>query len=600
MRGLTKLWRPLHATSDSPLSEPLVARILRARGLVGPEASAFLEPSLKQLHDPALLPDLDRAAARLLDALRRDEQIVIYGDYDVDGITASAILYHTLHAVAPGISPSTAAGGSARVKTYVPHRLDEGYGLNTKAIQALANEGANVIVSVDCGVTAVDPALAARDAGATLIITDHHTPPARVEDLPQAFAVVHPLRPGATPYPDPSLSGSAVAFKLAWRLATMAAGSERVGDAMRGLLLDLLALASLGVIADVVPLRGENRAIARAGLAKMRHTRFEGLNALIEASGLGNAKIHEEDVGFKLAPRINAVGRLGHAREAVELLTTAQGVRAAAIAEELTRLNERRQAEQRDIVEIACELAEMHGMTGPDKRGIVLAHKDWHQGIVGIVCSKLVEKYARPTILMQDHGEFCQGSGRSVEGFSLHGALCRCSEHLAHFGGHDMAAGVKVATSQLPAFTEAFLAACNEGLGQGELVASTRYDTTADLSELSMQCLTHLRQLAPFGSANPSVVLRVGPLKVLGRPTTFGAQGKHLSINARSGASTSGGAAMRFYAWNWGEHLRAIPEGASIEALVTPKISDFSGRVECEIRDVVVRSGFSTRGPETP
>lgn len=594
MRGLTKLWRPLHATSDSPLAEPLIARILRARGLVGPAATAFLQPSLKQLHDPSLLPDLDKAAARLLDALKRDEQIVIYGDYDVDGITASAILYHTLHAVAP-------APGAARVRTYVPHRLEEGYGLNPKAIQTLAGEGANVIVSVDCGVTAVDPALAARDAGATLIITDHHTPPARVEDLPQAYAVVHPLRPGATPYPDPSLSGSAVAFKLAWRLATMAAGSERVGDAMRGLLLDLLALASLGVIADVVPLRGENRAIARAGLAKMRHTRFEGLNALIEVSGLGEGKIQEEDVGFKLAPRINAVGRLGHAREAVELLTTAKDIRAAAIAEELTRLNERRQAEQRDIVEIACELAEMHGMTGPDKRGIVLAHKDWHQGIVGIVCSKLVEKYARPTILLQDHGEFCHGSGRSVEGFSLHGALCRCSEHLAHFGGHDMAAGVKVATSNLPAFTEAFLAACNEGLGglgQSELVASARYDTTADLSELSMQCLTHLRQLAPFGSGNPSVILRVGPLKVLGRPTTFGAQGKHLSITARSAAASSGGApgnasgggvAMRFYAWNWGEHLRAIPEGASIEALVTPKISDFSGRVECEIRDVVVR-----------
>lgn len=579
-RGLRNLWLPRHDTSLAPAQESLVARILRARDLTGEAARTFLEPSLGQLHDPSLLPDLDKAAARILEMARAGESIVIYGDYDVDGITASAILYHILHAVAPGCN----------VATYVPHRMEEGYGLNAEALAKLSGDGAKLIISVDCGITAVAAARAIEHSGTTLIITDHHTPPADEAGLPHAFAVVHPKRPGATPYPFPDLSGSAVAFKLAWRLATLAAGSQRVGEAMRETLLDLLALASLGVIADVVPLRGENRVIARFGLRRVRHARFEGLQALIEASGLSGSKVGEEDVGFKLGPRLNAVGRLGHAREAVELLTTATGPRASVIAEQLSRLNDERRSTEKKILDQACELVELKGMDRADRRAIVLAHADWHQGVVGIVCSKLVERYSRPVILMQDHGETCHGSGRSIEGFSLYDALDACKVHLTQFGGHMMAAGLKIDSGRVEQFTEAFIETCNQRLQPDQLVRTSRFDTVATLGELSLQTLNLLESLAPFGSENPRVLVRLNGLRVIGRPTTFGQFNKHLSMAASQPNGSQSGMGVRLFAWNWAEHIQAIPHSATIDAIVIPKVNTWGGasKIECEIVDVRV------------
>jgi single-stranded-DNA-specific exonuclease len=576
-RGLTKLWLPRHDTSGSPAQESLVARVLRARDLLGDAAREFLEPSLKLLHDPSLMPDLDKAAARILESARGGEPIVIYGDYDVDGITASAILFHILRGLVPDCT----------IATYVPHRLEEGYGLNAEALAKLASDGAKIIISVDCGITAVAAARALAGTGVTLIITDHHTPPEDEADLPEAFAHVHPRRPGVTPYPFPDLSGSAVAFKLAWRLATMAAGSQRVGDEIRDLLLDLLALASLGVIADVVPLRGENRVIASFGLRRLRRTRFEGLGALIEASGLSGEAVGEEDVGFKLGPRLNAVGRLGHAKEAVELLTTATGPRATAIAEQLSRLNDERRAAEKTIFEQACEMVELKGMHAEGCRGIVLAHAQWHQGIVGIVCSKLVERYSRPVILMQDHGESCHGSGRSIEGFSLYDALNACKAHLTQFGGHTMAAGLKIESSRVESFAADFIEHCNQNVQPEHMVRTARFDTVAALGELSAATIGRLESLSPFGAGNPRVYLLVRGVRVIGRAQTFGAYNKHLSFTASEAASNRG---VRFFGWNWGEHIHSIPAGATIDAIVSPKINTWGGsaKVECEIVDVRV------------
>src|SRR5262245_51824098 len=260
-RGLSKLWKSRTAVlAAGSGGGSLVDRILAVRGLADGAAAAFLDPRLTQLHDPSLVPDLDRGAGRLMAALSAREPVAIYGDYDVDGVTATAILFHIFRAIAP----------DAPVRTYVPHRLDEGYGLNAAAVRQLAAEGARVIVSVDCGITATGPAAEARAAGVDLIITDHHNPPASLADLPAAYAVVHPRRPDSA-YPFGELSGAGVAYKLAWRLATMASGSARVTPALRALLLELLAFAALGAIADVVPLVGENRVIARFGLARMKH-----------------------------------------------------------------------------------------------------------------------------------------------------------------------------------------------------------------------------------------------------------------------------------------------------------------------------------------
>lgn len=588
MRGLTHRWKPprLLQPPPGPLApglEPLVARVLCARGFADPAAAAaFCHPRLVELHDPSLLPDLDRAAARLLDALRRDQLIVIYGDYDVDGMTATAILFHTMRAIAPG----------ARIRTYVPHRLDEGYGLHTPAIEQLAADGAQVIVSVDCGITAFEPALAARRSGVDLIITDHHNAPnadsADAAPLPDAYAIVHPRRPGST-YPFGDLSGAGVAFKLAWRLATLPSGQgARVSEDLRAVLLDMLALAALGTIADVVPLVGENRLIARFGLDRLRHTRIEGLNHLIAVSGLAGASLDAEHVGFALGPRLNACGRMGHAREAVELLTTATGDHAHAIAQNLTAMNEERRREERSIFEQAVAMAEQAGMCGDDRRAIVLGHESWHAGVLGIVCSRLVGRFHRPAILVRIDGRDCHGSGRSIDGFNLHAGLSRCAHLLQRFGGHDMAAGLALEASRLEAFTDAFLehAACL--LKPDDLVPAIQPDCAASLAELTPLAVEQLAQLGPFGRANPSPTILVQGARLTRPAENFGAQGAHLSLFARAD-----GCEMRFVAWNWGARAQRFPAGSRVDLLVEPKLNVWNGRrrVEPVVRDVAPSDG---------
>lgn len=564
IRGLTRLWRPRGPAGDNG---PLVDRVLAARGFTEPGAiREFLSPSLLGLHDPSTIPNLDNAAARILHAARSGERIVIYGDYDVDGATATAILFHTLAAIAP----------DARVSTYIPHRLDEGYGLNADAIRTLAAEGASLIVTVDCGITATAEAAVARDLGLDLIITDHHNPPCDPSQVPGAFAVVHPRLPGST-YPFGELCGAGVAYKLAWRLCTLACGTEKVSTDLRRLLIELLALAALGSIADVVPLIGENRVIARHGLGRLRSSPIEGLRALIEASRLDSESVSSEDVGFRLAPRLNACGRMGHARDTVELLTTAKGARAREIAEQLSQQNDQRRAVERKILEEACALAEEQGMTGPDRRAIVLAHEGWHPGVVGIVCSRLVERYARPAILMQRDGDLCSGSGRSLEGFNLHAALEACREHLAGFGGHDMAAGVRVATDRLDAFTQAFLAHTGSLLSADDLVRPLDYDATAHIADLTPDAIAQLAELEPFGAGNPPVRIRLTGCTQHSAPLAFGKLGNHLSIHACEGSAT-----LRVIAWNWAERMPDLAGRRNLDLVVEPKISEFRGNIRVE------------------
>ncbi|MCH9057472.1 MAG: single-stranded-DNA-specific exonuclease RecJ [Planctomycetes bacterium] len=583
--GLLRRWLIGSAIdADTPGDlEPLVRRVLASRGLGDPDdADAFLSPSLLDLHDPSLIPDLDRAAERLLGAARGGEPIVIYGDYDVDGIAATAIVYHLLKAIAP----------EAEVRTYVPHRLEEGYGLNSDAIRSLAEAGARVIISVDCGITAVEPAEVARGLGVDLIITDHHTPPASMDDLPDAFAVVHPRRPDSS-YPFGDLPGAGVAYKLAWRLATMSCASERVTDALRDLLVEMLAPASLGIIADVVPLVGENRIIARFGLPRVKNSTIVGLRALVEASGLAGDQIDAEAVGFRIGPRLNAAGRMGHAREAIELLTTAGPARAEEIAASLTRLNdERRRVEQRILAE-AIDRAERAGMTHPDVRAIVLADENWHAGVVGIVCSRLVERFGRPTILLQRCGDLCSGSGRSIEGFSIHDAIADCAEHVESFGGHDMAAGLKLRSDQLDRFVEAFTDRANTALTAEDLISPLHVDCDADPGELSVRTIQQLDRLAPFGRANPRVRVRLSSLRVERAPNRFGSSGAHLALHAGGD-----GKIFRLVGWRLGHLADRIAAGDRIDAVVTPKLSFFSGRprVEPELHDLRVVRGSGSGG----
>ncbi len=565
--------------------EPLVARLLWHRGFRDDAALlAFRDVRMTGLHDPSLLHDCDRAAERLLNAARAGEPIVIYGDYDVDGVSATAILFHLLKTVAPACD----------VRTYVPHRLDEGYGLHVEAIQQLAADGARVVVSVDCGVTAFAPAQAARDAGIDLIITDHHTmAPAPSEpqaqapgsSLPDAYALVHPRDPRNPrgPYPFGDLCGAGVAFKLAWRIATLAEGNARLSESTRTVLLDAMALAALGTVADIVPLVGENRIIARHGLRRIRSTNLVGLKALIEASDLAGENVTAEKVGFILGPRLNACGRMGHAKDAIEMLTVAGPTRAMEIARGLSQLNDERRRTERKIFDQACEAAEQAGMTRDDRRAIVLAADEWHAGVVGIVCSRLVERFQRPTILMQRHDGQCHGSGRSIDGFNLHDGLAACAGMLTKFGGHEMAAGLAMESSRLDEFADAFTLHANERIGVDQLTPSLRVDCEARLEEITQGAAEQIEEMGPFGRGNPTANVVLRNVEIARSPESMGARGDHLRFFIRDGTRE-----MRIVAFGWGERGRELRGGMRVDVVIEPKINRWNGtsRVEAELRDL--------------
>jgi single-stranded-DNA-specific exonuclease len=559
---------------------PLAERILAARGLTDPgEAAAFLEPSLHALPAPRGLPGASAAAERIVRAVRGGERIAIYGDYDVDGMTATAILAHVIRALRP----------DADLVSYVPHRLEEGYGLNAPALEQLAAEGVRLVVTVDCGITARAEVAAGRAAGLDVIVTDHHELPAGGPDaLPDAIAV-HPRLPGST-YPTGDLCGAGVAFKLAWRIAQVWAGSESVGKVAREALVTVLPLVALGTIADVVPLTGENRILTAYGLRTIKAAPIDGLRALIEASGLMGEDIDDERVGFVLAPRLNACGRMGHARDAVRLLTDAAGAEAETIARELARLNEQRQRTERRILEQAAGMAEELGMTGEDRRAIVLAHADWHPGVVGIVCSRLVERFGRPAVLLQDAGDgTLKGSARSIDGYSIHAGLTACAEHLERFGGHDAAAGMALAADRLEPFRAALIEHANRHIAPADLVPRLLVDVDARLGELTRESVMAVRRLGPFGRGNRRPVLRLAGVQVADA-RRMGGELQHLALQVRDPRAGAGGGTLRAVWFGGGEHAAALVPGRRVDLAVEPRLNRWRGteRVEGHVRDVRV------------
>lgn len=551
---------------------PLVAALLEKRGFTDPaSAHTFLEPRLGHLHDPRLLPGAARAAGRLAQAVRDGQPIVVYGDYDVDGVTASAILWHVLRLA------------GARVDIYVPHRVEEGYGLNSRAIEQLA-QGRPVIVSVDCGITACGPARAAKEAGVDLIITDHHEFDEAGLGLPDAHTLVHPRLPGSA-YPFGQLCGAAVAFKVAWEFARQHCGSDRLPDPFRDLLLDLLSYVALGTVADVVPLVDESRVMAVYGLGQIKRTGFVGLNALIDASNLREEKIGAYHVGFVLGPRLNACGRMGHAQEAVRLLTTGDPGEAAKIAAFLTRENERRRSVERGIFEQAMRMVVENGYDQPDQRAIVLGHEDWHPGVIGIVASRLVEAFARPVVMLhyptnsEDEAEVtAQGSARSVAGVSIYDAIAHCQEMLSSFGGHAMAAGLKVPVSRVDQFRRRLVGWVNDRLAPEDLVGTLEIDTVCRLGDLSLGLFEQIDRLAPFGRANPSPVLCVRGVINDQPARRIGAGGKHLRLMLRQDRRL-----MSAVGFGMGDLAERLPVGTEIDVVFEPKVSTWQGRRQAEI-----------------
>jgi single-stranded-DNA-specific exonuclease len=542
---------------------PLVAQLLINRGVsVDEPGPAFLAPQLKDLYAPQRLPGAAQAAGMIVEAIQAREKIALYGDYDVDGTTGVAILWNVLHRA------------GAEVSFYVPHRIQEGFGLHIDAARRLAREGARMIISIDCGITAVDVADELAEADLRLIITDHHTPH---PVIPRADAIVHPTVGGS--YPNPNLCGAGVAFKLAWAVAQRLSGADRVSADFRDLLMTLLPLAALGTVADVVPLVGENRIIVKHGLRGLPRTPLPGLRALIDSAGLRGDKVNGYDVGFKLAPRINAAGRMGHARLAVELFTRADAARAREIALYLEEHNRSRRSVERQILKQAVEAVERHDLAGDARRAIVLASDGWHAGVIGIVAARIVERYRRPAILIALGDGEGQGSGRSIRHFDISAALDSCQEHLLTFGGHAMAAGLRIAADCVDAFTEAFVQVANHRLTGHDLVDKVRLDAKVTLDELTLPTMEAILALGPFGIGNPRPKLATDWVELMNEPRCVGASREHLQASFRQN-----GVCVRAIGFGLAAGIEDLKQHRHCRVAFEPILNEYNGRRSVEMK----------------
>ena len=488
------------------------ASVLARRGYGDPaSARRFLEPD-EVAHDAFRLGDVEQACGLIKAAVARGGRICVYGDYDVDGICATAVAVTVLRAL------------GADVSWHLPSRFVEGYGLHGDTLDQLADDGVELLLAVDCGITAVDEIARARARGLEVIVCDHHRPG---DELPDCALVA--TRPSE--YPFPELCGTGVVYKLMEALAP---------DQPLHELHELVALAT---IADVVRLLDENRALVRAGLRRLARTSRPGLLALMKGARVDPATVDEGAVAFRLAPRINAAGRLGHPQAALRLLLAETDEEAAALAAELERFNRERQAVEERILRDALRQIDEWTPAQRARRAYVLAGEDWHQGVIGIVASRLVERFHRPVVLVAGDDPVWRGSGRSITAFDLHGALGECAEHLERFGGHRAAAGLTIEPAKIEAFAAAFAEHAGTLLTDGELRAVARVDALVHGDELTLELCDELDRLAPFGLGNPGVVLLAASCE-LADLTTVG-DGKHLRMavlaeRGRSGAIAFG------------------------------------------------------------
>jgi single-stranded-DNA-specific exonuclease len=487
---------------------PTVARLLCLRGLADPDAAArFLQPSLEHLHDPMRLADMAPAVARLEQAIAQRERIAIHGDYDVDGITSTVILRRALEML----------GGD--VVHFIPERLRDGYGLQPAAIERLHADGVSLVVSVDCGIRGTDAARRARELGVDLIITDHHEPDG---ELPAAFAVINPKRHDCT-YPDKSLAGVGVALKVVQALC---------GRAGKGKwLAAFVKVAAIGTLADVVPLIGENRVIARLGLASLtRGPHTIGLRALLECSGLTGRTIDSYQVAFMLAPRVNAAGRMSTPDIATRLLLAtdeAMDAETRALAQQLNDENLRRQQEEAELVAQARKAIETDPAVGAHNV-LVVGGAGWHRGVIGIVASKLVDAYHKPAIVLSVDGDVAHGSCRSIPDFDMLGALERCADLFVRFGGHRQAAGLTMEAARVPEFRQRINSWADDVLHPDQLRPRLRIDAALPLNGITHDLVRGLDSLGPFGMGNPRPVFHASPVEIVEGPRTL--KERHLKM----------------------------------------------------------------------
>ncbi|MGE0460085.1 MAG: single-stranded-DNA-specific exonuclease RecJ [Vicinamibacterales bacterium] len=537
---------------------PITARLLAIRGLHDPdEARRFLAPSLDQLLDPFRLADMERAVVRLERAIAQRERIAVHGDYDVDGITSTVILRRTLELL----------GGD--VVHFVPERLRDGYGLQPATFDRLKAEGVQLVVSVDCGIRGAEAARRARELGIDLIITDHHEPD---DELPEAVAVVNPKRHDCA-YPDKNLAGVGVALKLVQALCGRAGRSAWVPGFVK--------VAAIGTLADVVPLVGENRIIAKLGLEMLsRGPHKVGLRSLLEASSLTGKTIDSYHISFMLAPRINAAGRMSTPDIAARLLLASDegmAAEARALAEQLEIENTRRRTEEQEIVSKARKIVETDPEVGA-RSVLVVAGEGWHRGVIGIVASKLVDAFYRPAIVLSIEDGVAHGSCRSIPGFDMLAALESCAPLMSRFGGHKQAAGLQIDAARVREFRHAVNAHADERLEPDDLRPRLWLDGALAFGAISDRVVAELASLAPFGPANPRPKFFTGPVEVVDGPRRL--KERHLKMTFRQD-----GRLLRGIHWNAAEREEALAtRKTGVELAYTLEENEFRGEKFLELR----------------
>jgi single-stranded-DNA-specific exonuclease len=485
---------------------PLVSRLLVARGLGAVDvARNYLRPRMDQLHPPMAMRGMAEAVERISAAVRKGETVLVHGDYDVDGMCSTTILVRTLRHLGANAVP------------FAPHRIRDGYDLGEAGVRAAVAAGATLLVTCDCGTTAHAPVDDLRRRGIDVIITDHHLPS---KPPPECVAVLNPRIPGCD-YPDKDLCAAAVAFKLALALLEHHGAGPNVA-------LNMLDLVALATVADVAPLRGENRILVRYGLRMMAETKNIGLRALISASGLEGRELTAGRIGFILAPRLNAVGRIGDAKRGLDLLLTTDENEANGIARDLEEVNRTRQSIDRDTLDAARKLAATKDLDSVT--GLVLAAEGWHAGVIGIVASRLVEDLYRPIVLVAVDGGIGKGSGRSIPAFDLHGGLTACSDLLMRYGGHRAAAGLTVDAARIPELAERFDAVARERLTRADLTPELRVDLELPLGEANDALERLLRHFEPFGLGNPAPLLATSGIKLAAAPRAIGQNGLKFAL----------------------------------------------------------------------
>ena len=554
------------ALNDLPLA---LAKALVLRDITTfEEARSYFRDGLDRLHDPMEFEDMDLAIERILSAISLGQRITVYGDYDVDGTTSTALLTHYLRSV------------GATVQFFIPDRFKHGYGLSPKGMEAVHALGTDLIIALDCGVTAVNEAVMASELGMSLIVCDHHTPQ---NELPEAVAVLDAKREDCS-YPFKELCGCGVTFKLA--LAVHKALGKNPDE-----LLHYLDLVAVATAADMVSLHGENRILLREGLKQLRYRPRLGLRMLADQAGAKLSEATTRSIAFSIGPRINAAGRLGDAARAVNLLLADDQIEATARARQLERLNEERRVLDRETQKQAFAQADRF-LAGRERHAVILHHPDWHLGVIGIVASRLVERHYRPAIMLASSGKVIKGSARSVAGINIFNALTACDDLLVEYGGHDYAAGLTLMPENLPAFIERFNQAVLEAVSENTLEPCVDIDAEMRLSELDDRFWAVLKQFEPFGQDNPAPVFVARNLDIMGPVAGVGRKRDHVKFSVREAGSSH--PVRNAIGFGLGKYLQELSEAQAtqqpIDLAFSIEENTWNGRTSLQLNVVDIRT----------